>query len=127
MSLQLKTCPSCHAQFEPRGSRPRCPVCGARFGDVALPAPTAPEDEDPSLEIPANLLEDAPEEQTSILEVSAALVCFTGIAIFVAGFLLASPAAFIGGFLIVFVVIAVVCIHSWWVKARDLWDREGRR
>ena len=127
MSIRPLVCASCHAQFEPRGSRPRCPVCGARFdARPNLPEPTAPEDEDPNLEAPAHLLEDLPEQQTSLFEVGAALVCFAGLVAFVAGFVLASPVAFIGGFLVVFVVVAVVCIHSWWVKARNLWDREGR-
>jgi hypothetical protein len=34
-----------------------------------------------------------------------------------------SPVAFMGGFVVIFVVVGVFSIHGWWVKAKEAWRR----
>ena len=117
------SCPACRTLFEPRGRNPRCPSCGARVDLEAAAAASLAEQE--GLEAPA-FVEEAAGTRASPSEIGAALACLAGAGVFIAGFALASPALFMAGFVIVFVVVVGFGLHNWWVRARNRWQREGR-
>jgi hypothetical protein len=127
MSLRSQVCPACYAQFEPRGNRPRCPVCGTRFDSRAASPSIEEVEDDPNLQSPDLLEPEIVEQEASALTWIGALVCLTAVAAVIIGAAIGSPVAFIGGFVAMFVVVAAFGIHNWWVKAKEMWRRDGGR